>query len=145
MIETEILQPVVALAAWTMVMWLWMYVVRLPAMKAAKVDINKLANDGTVTLDDLLPAKAQWPAKNYNHLHEAPTVFYAVCLILALTGNGGGHGSEIAWAYVGLRVLHSLVQASINRINLRFILFALSTTCLAALVYRAGQVVFMAV
>lgn len=142
MIETTILQPVVALAAWTMVMWVWLYAVRLKAMKAFKVDMGKLANELSVTLDHLLPAKAQWPAKNYNHLHEAPTVFYAVCLVLALTGNGAGHGAQVAWAYVILRVAHSLVQASINRIPLRFGLFTLSSLCLIALIFRAAQVVF---
>jgi len=142
MIGMAILQPVVALAAWTMVMWAWMYAARLPAMKAARIDLDRLANDGSITLDNLLPARAQWPAKNYNHLHEAPTVFYTVCLVLAITGSGGNHGAQVAWAYVVLRVLHSLVQASVNRIPLRFGLFFLSTLCLMALVFRAAQVVF---
>ena len=143
MIETAILKPVVVLAAWTMVMWLWMYATRLPAMSAAKVDPEKLASDPATTLDDLLPANVQWKAHNYNHLHEAPTVFYAVALVLALTGNGGGHGLQVAWAYVGLRVLHSLVQATVNKINVRFLIFAGSSLCLMALIFRAVQVLFL--
>lgn len=85
-----ILQPAVALMAWTMVMWLWMYATRIPAMNAAKLDPDALAQDPTRTLDDILPAQVQWKAHNYNHLHEAPTLFYAVCLVLAVAGQGNG-------------------------------------------------------
>ena len=80
----EIMQPIAVLAAWTMVMWVWMYVTRIPAMTAAKVDADALVRQGGQSLDQLLPAKTQWKAHNYNHLHEAPTVFYAVALALAL-------------------------------------------------------------
>ena len=90
MIGMAILKPVVALAAWTMLMWLWMYATRLPAMSAAKVDPDSLVKDRVKSLDDLLPAHVQWKAHNYNHLHEAPTVFYAVALALAMIGQASG-------------------------------------------------------
>ncbi|MEY4720307.1 MAG: hypothetical protein RIQ46_32 [Pseudomonadota bacterium] len=138
----DILQPVVVLAGWTMVMWAWMYATRLPAMGAAKVDPDKLASDPTTTLDDLLPAKVQWKAHNYNHLHEAPTVFYAVALVLAVIGQGGGLNAQIAWAYVALRIVHSLVQATVNKVMLRFMVFALSSLCLIALIVQAGLALF---
>ena len=134
----DILQPVVVLAGWTMVMWAWMYATRLPAMGAAKVDPDKLASDPATTLDDLLPAKVQWKAHNYNHLHEAPTVFYAVALVLAVIGQGGGLNAQIAWAYVALRIVHSLVQATVNKVMVRFMVFALSSLCLIALIVQAG-------
>lgn len=137
-----ILQPTVALMIWTMVMWLWMYATRIPAMNAAKVDPDGLAQDPTKTLDDLLPASVQWKAHNYNHLHEAPTLFYAVCLTLAVAGVGGGMSTKIAWAYVGLRVVHSLVQVTVNKVMIRFVLFALSSIALMALIYHAARVVF---
>ena len=140
MIELAMLRPVVALAAWTMVMWVWLYATRLPAM--GKVDLKAAAADPTVTLDHLLPANVQWKAHNYNHLHEAPTVFYAVCLVIAVTGNGSGHGARLAWAYVALRVIHSLVQATVNNIPARFAVFVLSSLCLIALIARAAQIVF---
>ena len=84
-------------------------------------------------LDNLLPANTQWVAHNYNHLHEAPTVFYAVALALALIGQGDGLNATIAWAYVGLRIVHSIVQATWNRVMVRFMLFALSSLALIAL------------
>lgn len=138
----HILQPAVALMAWTMVMWLWMYVTRIPAMNAAKLDPDSLARDPTKTLDDLLPASVQWKAHNYNHLHEAPTLFYAVCLVIAVAGAGNGTSATVAWAYVGLRVAHSLVQALVNKVTVRFLLFTLSSIALMALIYHAAQIVF---
>jgi hypothetical protein len=138
----EILKPVVALAAWTMVMWVWMYATRIPAMSAAKLDPDSLARDPSKTLDDLLPASVQWKAHNYNHLHEAPTVFYAVAIVLAMIGQGDGLNATIAWGYVGLRVVHSLVQATVNKVMVRFMVFSLSSLALMALVLHAAMAVF---
>src|SRR6188768_1872316 len=112
MVGMDILQPVVALAAWTMVMWVWMYATRIPAMNALKVDPDSLARDPEAKLDRLLPPQVQWKAHNYNHLHEAPTVFYAVAIILAITGKGDGYSAMLGWVYVAARVVHSLVQAT---------------------------------
>jgi hypothetical protein len=138
----EILQPAVALMIWTMVMWLWMYATRIPAMNAVKLDPDSLARDPTRTLDDILPAQVQWKAHNYNHLHEAPTLFYAVTLLLAVAGQGNGTSVTVAWAYVALRVIHSLVQVTVNKVAVRFALFALSSVALIALIYHAARVVF---
>jgi len=138
----EIMQPIAALAAWTMVMWVWMYITRIPAMSAAKVDADELVRQGGQSLDQLLPAKIQWKAHNYNHLHEAPTVFYAVALALALIGQGDGLNATLAWAYVGLRIVHSLVQATINKVMIRFLIFALSSLVLMALTLHLVLAVF---
>ncbi len=140
--NAQILQPVVALAVWTMVMWVWMYATRIPAMGAAKVDADALVQQGAKSLDELLPAQVQWKAQNYNHLHEAPTVFYAVALALALLGAGNGFNATLAWIYVGLRVVHSLVQATVNKVMLRFLIFALSSLVLMMLTAHAAMVAF---
>lgn len=137
MIGMEILKPVAVLAAWTMVMWLWMYATRLPAMGKAKIDTKNLVGGTGKNLDGVLPDKIQWIAHNYNHLHEAPTVFYAIALLLAMVGQGDGLNAQIAWAYVGMRILHSLVQVTSNRVAVRFALFVLSSLALIALVIHA--------
>ncbi len=142
MIGMEILEPVVALAAWTMVMWLWMYATRIPAIGAAKVDLDAMVRDPETSLDDVLPVGVQWKAHNYNHLHEAPTVFYAIAIVLAMIGQGDGLNAQLGWAYVGFRVVHSIVQATINKVTLRFALFAMSSMVLIALVARAVLVMF---
>lgn len=142
MIGMAILQPVVALAAWTMVMWFWLYGTRIPALSASKVDPEELVSDPSRTLDTELPPQVQWKAHNYNHLHEAPTVFYAVAITLAIIGQGDGLNAQIAWVYVGLRVIHSIIQATINKVSLRFSVFALSSFCLMFLVARAAMSMF---
>lgn len=138
----EILQPVVVLAAWTMVMWLWMYATRIPAMGKAGIDSKGLVGGTGESLDKVLPPEVQWKAHNYNHLHEAPTVFYAVALVLAITGQGDGLNATLGWAYVGLRIIHSLIQATVNRVMFRFLVFALSSLVLIALVVHAAFAVF---
>lgn len=142
MIGMAILQPVVALAAWTMVMWFWLYGTRIPALGAAKVNPDDLVHDPTKGLDTVLPPHVQWKAHNYNHLHEAPTVFYAVSIALAIIGAGDGLNLQVAWAYVVLRVVHSLIQATINKVQWRFMVFALSSFCLMFLVARAVMAMF---
>jgi len=138
----DILKPVVVLIAWTLVMWVWMIAVRMPALRKAGIDVTKLTGGKGTDADHVLPAKAQWPSHNYNHLMEQPTIFYAVALTIALTGTGNGINACIAWAYVGLRILHSIVQASWNRVMVRFLLFVLSTLCLMALTLHAAIAVF---
>lgn len=142
MVGMAILQPVVALAAWTMVMWFWLYGTRIPALSAAKVDPDDLVHDPTKGLDQVLPPQVQWKAHNYNHLHEAPTVFYAVALVLAVIGRGDGLAAQLGWVYVALRVIHSLIQVTVNKVSLRFLVFALSSFCLMALVALAIMNIF---
>ena len=112
-------------------------------MAAAQVDPDKLAHDPETTLDRSLPAQVQWKAHNYNPLHEAPTVFYAIALVLYLLGEGDERTAILGWAYVGLRVLHSLVQATVNKVVLRFALFALSSVVLIALIALAARAAFL--
>jgi hypothetical protein len=144
--HSPILQPVVALAAWTMIIWIWMYATRLPAMSRAGIDGTKMVGStGKELRDDLISKgefKASWVADNYNHLHEAPTVFYAIAIVLAITSQGDGLNATLAWAYVVLRVAHSLSQMIMNRIIFRFSLFALSSLTLIALVLHAAMTVF---
>lgn len=133
----DILGPVAALAMWSMVMWVWMYATRIPAMNKAKIDAKNLVGGTGSNLDAVLPAEVQWKAHNYNHLMEQPTVFYAVALALAIGGMGGGLNTTLAWAYVALRIAHSLVQATVNRVMIRFALFALASIALIALCLHA--------
>ncbi|MEI9928161.1 MAG: MAPEG family protein [Sphingomonas sp.] len=136
--RSEILAPVVALVAWTLAMLVWMMVARMPALKKAGIDLSRARGGRPHVLDGVIDERAQWPAHNYMHLMEQPTLFYAIALALALLGQGNGVNATIAWAYVGLRIVHSIVQAAYNRIAVRFALFILSTLCLVALTFHAG-------
>lgn len=137
--HSPILAPVVALVAWSLVVLVWLVVSRLPAMKAAGIDVAKARGGRPGGLDGVLPDNVQWKAHNYIHLMEQPTLFYAICLVLALTGTGGGFNAILAWAYVAMRVAHSLVQGTSNIIRYRFVLFGLSTLALAGLTLHAAM------
>ena len=140
--ELNILQPVVMLHAWSLLVLVWMVASRLPAMKAAGIDLGRARGSKPGGLDGVLPHATQWKAHNYIHLMEQPTLFYAICLTLAVLGAGGGLNAELAWAYALLRILHSLVQGTVNIIRFRFALFALSTLALVALTVHAAMMVF---
>lgn len=138
--SSQLIQPVVVLVIWSLLMWLWMYATRLPAIAATKMEMDANAPAGVQMAQ--LPAKVRWKADNYNHLMEQPTIFYAIVLSLALLGASTETNIYAAWAYVGLRVLHSLVQALVNKIELRFAIFFLSNIPLAILVFNAADAVF---
>lgn len=130
------LQPVIALVLWSMVMWGWLYATRLPAMARARTPL-----DPTLPRDVMLgglPPRVRWKADNYNHLMEQPTLFYATALALAVLGQGDGLDVALAWTYVALRVAHSLIQALINVIPLRFAVFMAASGVLVVLAVRAA-------
>ena len=134
------LAPVIALVVWSAVMWAWMYWTRIPAIQQARMRLDPNAPRGEQM--NQLPAPVRWKADNYNHLMEQPTLFYAVALTLALMDQGNGLNLGLAWAYVALRVLHSLWQALVNVIVPRFALFFVSSLVLFALTFRAALQVF---
>jgi hypothetical protein len=140
--HAEILKPVAVLVAWTLAILVVLIARRLPAMKAAGIDLNKARGGKPGGLDGLIPEQAQWPAHNYIHLVEQPTLFYAVALLLAVIGQGDGLNAGLAWAYAGLRMLHSLIQITSNIIRYRFLVFGASTLMLVALTLHALMALF---
>ena len=135
---SPILVPVVALVAWTLVMMFWMVATRIPAMKRAGIDLKTRVGGRGQNLEGVLPDEVNWKAHNYAHLMEQPTLFYAIAITLALMGMGEGINYWLAWGYVGLRVIHSLIQATYNRVWHRTLTFALASVCLVGLVVHAA-------
>lgn len=136
--NSPILAPVVALVAWTLVMLVWMVATRIPAMRRAGISLKGRVGSRTGSLEGVVEDEVNWKAHNHTHLHEHPTLFYAICLSLALMGFGGGVNLWLAWAYVALRIAHSLVQATVNIVLYRFILWILSCICLIGLTVHAA-------
>lgn len=136
----DFLRPVVALVLWTFVMWTWMYATRIPAIRRARMKLDANLPNGEQM--ESLPPPVRWKADNYNHLFEQPTVFYAVALAFAVVVDKGGADVGIdvgiAWAYVVARVVHSVFQATINKIEVRFALFVIASLILLALTVRLG-------
>ncbi len=135
--QAQMLAPAALLVAWTLVVMLWIIPSRFGAI--AKVDKAQLPRKRGVRGEDLegvLPDKANWPAHNYAHLHEQPTLFYAASLILAVMG-ASAIDVLCAWIYVALRIIHSFWQNLVNTIPIRFSLFILSSLALGVLAARA--------
>jgi hypothetical protein len=140
MIHT-ILQPVIALVLWSFVMWAWLYATRLPAMARLKIKYDP--RQPNAAFNDAIPPQARWKADNYNHLMEQPTLFYAVAVTMAVAGAAASTiDVALAWAYVALRVVHSLIQATVNVVEARFLTFAIGSLVLLALTVRAAILVF---
>jgi len=138
--SSAILQPVFAMAILHVVMTVWMFATRVPAMSKHGIDPQQ-AQD-TSKLRDLLPPEINRVSNNYNHLFEQPTVFYAIAISIAVLGHVDAVNVACAWAYAGLRVVHSLVQATVDIVMIRFSLFALSSLALTVLVVREALAIF---
>ena len=137
---SALLAPVVALVLWTFVMWGWMYYTRIPAILRMRMRLDPNAPRGAQMNE--LPPQVRWKADNYNHLFEQPTLFYAVALVLVLTRDASNFALGLAWLYVALRVVHSVWQATVNVIPIRFYLFSASSVVLFVLAVRAAVRVF---
>jgi hypothetical protein len=141
--HSEILKPLTILALWSMAMWVWMYLTRIPALlRSPNYDAKTSVGSVGADLRAFLPPRVQWKADNYNHLMEQPTVFYAVGLALAVMGAGDGFNATLAWIYVGFRVVHSLVQVLVNRVVVRFALHLIGTIPLLMLTAHAAFAAF---
>ena len=133
------LQPVLVLIAWSIVMLVWLYVRRLPMLFSIALSRPTLA-DGEATR--LLKPTVQWPADNYNNLMEQPTLFYALALGVYLSGQSNFDVEYLAWLYVALRITHSIIQATVNIVVIRFCLFVISSGVLAAMCWAAIRLIF---
>ncbi|WP_428628884.1 MAPEG family protein [Sphingopyxis sp.] len=134
----SLLAPGAVLALWTLIMFGWLAAARFPALKKSGIDLTKSPPGGRGSdLETILPPVANWKSHNYTHLLEQPTLFYAVIVFLHLSGGTTDLTRALAWAYVVIRVVHSIWQSTVNRIPVRFALFLTSTLCLLALTLLA--------
>ena len=135
--QAQMLAPAAVLVLWSLVMLYWMAATRGPAMKnmAGGIGAAKAGGRGQ-DLEGRIPDKVNWKAHNYSHLMEQPTIFYPAVIILALVGSTG-LDILLAWIYVGLRIVHSIWQATVNKVPVRFLFFLLSTIALTILAIRA--------
>ena len=137
--SSPLLGPVVALVAWSIVVMIWMAVARFGEFKRLGISRSSIPNGARGSdLEGRADPRAQWKAHNYMHLMEQPTIFYAIVFALILMGFDAPINVWLAWAYVGLRIVHSIFQATVNVVRYRMILFALSSFCLLGLTVHAA-------
>ncbi|MEZ5937242.1 MAG: MAPEG family protein [Hyphomonadaceae bacterium] len=129
----SMMTPVLAMAVWTFVIWIWMYATRIPAMSKAGINPARVKRKADM---EALPVSVQQIADNYNHLHEQPTTFYALAIYSHLVGVMDPLNVGLAWGYVGLRVLHSIVQCTVNFVPVRFAIFSASSIVLMVIAVR---------
>ncbi len=137
--NTAILQPVIALGLWTGVIMIWMYATRVPAIGKLNMSNDAMMHPPGM---DALPSEVRRIADNYNHLFEQPTLFYATVLTIAIAGHADAVAVNTAWTFVVLRVIHSLVQTTVNIVLVRFGIFLLSWLALLVLIVREALVIF---
>ncbi|MDT9012817.1 MAG: hypothetical protein RL671_1894 [Pseudomonadota bacterium] len=140
--QAQILAPAAVLVLWSIVMLFWMAGTRLPAIaKRGGLGAAKPGGRGQ-DLEGVIPDQINWKSHNYAHLMEQPTLFYATVAILAIMGPVE-HDVLFAWGYAVLRILHSLWQATVNKVPVRFALFMLSTLCLLMLALHAAKLTLL--
>ena len=135
-----ILQPLFVVGLLTVVMTFWMFLTRIATMSKLKIHPQK--GQDTNKLRDLLPSKVTRISNNYNHLFEQPTLFYAVAISIAVLGHVDPLHVGCAWAYATLRISHSIIQATIDFVVVRFTIFILSWIVLSVMVIREALIVF---
>ena len=138
--HSTLLAPVITLVLWTLIMCVWLYATRIPAVRRNRIPLSPQQSKDE--FNSQLPAEVRWKADNYNHLMEQPTIFYAVALALAIAGGNSAFHLNLAWLYVGLRIVHSLIHATVNIIMLRFVVFVLATLVLAVLSVSAARLIY---
>lgn len=135
---SPLLGPIVALVAWSLVMLAWLAISRGSAAKKAGIQLGQSRGGRGQDLEGKVSPEAQWKAHNYAHLMEQPTLFYAIVFALILMNMDVPINVWLAWGYVALRIIHSIVQSTVNIVKYRFLLFALSTFCLLGLTVHAA-------
>jgi hypothetical protein len=132
--RNPMLAPAGALIAWTLIMLIWMAATFGPAVRKVAPRLKPGARASE--LDGIIDEKIMWKTHNYEHLLEQPTIFYASVFILAWSGFTRTD-VILAWIYVGLRIVHSLWQSTVNRQPVRAVLFIVSSAFLIPLGVRA--------
>ncbi len=132
----ELLLPAAVLVVWTMIMAFWMLSDRMKMFKRHNIDLNDHPGARGVDLAKMVGPKEDWPAHNYVHLLEQPTIFYASIVILALSAFSP-LDVALAWAYVIIRIIHSIFQATVNKVPVRGMIFGISSIVMLVLAVRA--------
>ena len=139
-----ILQPVILMCLLSFVMMVWMYATRIPASKEIEkkgIDLQDLSHPSK--LGGVFPSKVERVADNYNHLFEQPTVFYATVFVIWALNATDNFYLSCAWIYFIIRVIHSIFQATINSVWVRFSLFMASWIILALMIFKLIFNVFL--
>ena len=129
MSQTALLTPILVLVLWTFAVFL--------VLAFGRVKYTKNPQDAAHSKDlkGTMPDWVERAADNYNHLFEQPVAFYALTLCIAVINDFDSFMVQLAWAFVVLRIMHSLVQLTFNLVVLRFFIFVMGWLVLALMAY----------
>lgn len=129
-----ILAPFFGMMALTLLVWLYMYVVRLRYILSNDINSNELTTPEK--LNALIPAEINYPSNNLKNLFELPVLFYMLCLFLYFSNTVDALYVYSAWAFFILRSLHSAVQCTVNIVMLRFSCYVMASLALWLMLIR---------
>ncbi|MBV1881742.1 MAG: MAPEG family protein [Pseudomonadales bacterium] len=125
----QIMYPMLALVAWTFLVLLMIPYQRVKAVRSQQIN----ADDFKLGESDNVPAQVSIPNRNYMNLLELPVLFYVVCIVLYLFSGLSPVTLGLAWVYVVLRIMHSLVHLTYNNVLHRLFFFATSNVVLSVI------------
>jgi hypothetical protein len=121
--------PCAAMVGLTGAVWLKLYADRLGEMRARQIAPQSVATTRAAATQ----LERTQAAENFRNLFEVPVLFYVLCIALVLEGGSTPGFFAAAWAYVGLRSIHSLIHVTYNRVTHRFLVYVASTLLLFAM------------
>ena len=135
MSQTAILGPVYAMFFVTFAVWVYMYVRRIGLLRSLQIDPKELT---PARLAEVSPPEVSNPSDNLKNLFEIPVIFYALALVLFVTGQVDAVYVGAAWMFAVFRALHSAVHCTVNIIMVRFNLYLASSLAVWFMVARAA-------
>jgi len=122
--KIEIIPPVFAMVGLTFLVWIRMYVVRLGGMARHGVKAEEMKDK------EKLPQSIATSGDNFNNIMQLPTLFYVAAIFLYLADQVTVLQVGLAWTFVALRVVHSIIHSTYNRIIHRFLAYVSGAICL---------------
>lgn len=135
MTNEAIFLPMLVMIMLTAIVWLYMYALRIPAMRRARKAAQAYTTPQSII--ELLPEQVNYPAYNLKNLFELPVLFYVLCLYVHAIGTVDSAYVAAAWVFVVFRVLHSLEHCLRNKVMTRFILYSCAAVALWFMLARA--------
>jgi hypothetical protein len=132
--QQAIFKPMAAMFALTALVWAYMYTRRLHYILSNRIDPQRLATPEA--MQAAIPPHIHNASNNLRNLFELPVIFYATCLVIYLMQAVDMLHFYLAWAFVVLRGVHSLVHCSVNLVSFRFTAYMLASICLWVMVVR---------
>jgi len=108
--------PAVAMAALTLVVWLHMYFRRIGEMKRERIHPQAVATSAQMAAR-LTDSAA---ADNLRNLFELPVLFYLAVVMAVQTNQVTVITLALAWLFVALRIVHSAIHCTYNKVIHRF-------------------------